>query len=362
MTRDEPPGERTGFAAGGLVPTPEHFALFVGTGSARDAEAAEPSVEGPTARPTQLEPLACYLDDPAVTDVFVNGARGLWVDRGAGAVRDPLWRADDEAVRELALGLIGLGGRHLDEASPCVDVRLASGMRIHAVLPPISTGGTTISIRIPRVVRPTLEDLEKRGMFRSAPGSVAWLRSLVVERVNVLVTGAAGSGKTTLLAALMADVPASERIVTIEDVAELTIAHPHHVALEARQPNLEGAGGVGLARLVREALRMRPDRLVLGECRGEEVRELLSALNTGHDGGAGTVHASGLRDVPARLEALGSLAGLDDAALARQAVSAIGAVVHVARAPDGTRELAGAGRLHLDGGRLAIEEQSPWRA
>ena len=321
------------------------------------AEESRPSEHSP-----QLAPLAAYLDDPDVTDVFVNGSRGLWADRGAGAIRDPLWRADEDAVRELALALIGLGGRHVDEASPCVDVRLASGMRIHAVLPPISTAGTTLSIRIPWVVRPTLDDLDERGMFRTQPGSAEWLRSLVADRVNVLVTGAAGSGKTTLLAALLSAAPASERIVTIEDVAELTIAHPHHIALEARQPNLEGAGGIGLARLVREALRMRPDRLVLGECRGDEVRELLAALNTGHDGGAGTVHASGLREVTARLEALGALAGLDDAALARQAVSAIGAVVHVGRAADGTRTLVGAGRLSLENGRLAIVEQAPWRS
>lgn len=310
--------------------------------------------------PPELAPLSAYLDDPTVTDVFINGERGLWVDRGAGAARDPLWRADEEAVRELALGLIGLGGRHLDEASPAVDVRLTSGMRIHAVLPPIATGGTTVSIRIPRVLRPTLDDLDRLGMFRAQSRALPWLCSLVADRVNVLVSGAAGSGKTTLLAALLAEAPASDRIVTIEDVAELTIAHPHHVALEARQANLEGAGGVGLARLVREALRMRPDRLVLGECRGDEVREMLAALNTGHDGGAGTVHASGLREIPARLEALGALAGLDDVALARQAVSAIGAVVHVARARDGTRALVGAGRLELSDGRLSIVETAPW--
>ena len=313
-----------------------------------------------TPHPPALEPLAAYLDDETVTDVFVNGPRGLWVDRGSGASRDPAWRADEDAVRELALGLIGLGGRHIDEASPCVDVRLESGVRVHAVLPPVATCGTTISVRIPRVVRPTLDDLAGHGMFRAHPGTIGWLRSLVADRVNVLVTGAAGSGKTTLLAALLAEAPASDRIVTIEDVAELTIAHPHHIALEARQPNLEGAGGIGLARLVREALRMRPDRLVLGECRGDEVREMLAALNTGHDGGAGTVHASGLREVPARLEALGALAGLDDAALARQAVSAIGTVIHVTRTADGSRELTGAGRLCLDDGRLGIVEQAPW--
>lgn len=352
------------------MPAFEHISRPAGTGLVRERdsagrrEATASAASEPPAvseHPPQLAPLAAYLDDPDVTDVFVNGSRGLWADRGAGAIRDPLWRADEDAVRELALALIGLGGRHVDEASPCVDVRLASGMRIHAVLPPISTAGTTLSIRVPRVVRPTLDDLDERGMFRTQPGSAEWLRSLVADRVNVLVTGAAGSGKTTLLAALLSAAPASERIVTIEDVAELTIAHPHHIALEARQPNLEGAGGIGLARLVREALRMRPDRLVLGECRGDEVRELLAALNTGHDGGAGTVHASGLREVPARLEALGALAGLDDAALARQAVSAIGAVVHVGRAADGTRTMVGAGRLSLEHGRLAIVEQAPWR-
>ena len=176
----------------------------------------------------------------------------------------------------------------------------------------------------------------------------------VAARTNVLVTGAGGAGKTTLLGALLAEAPATERIVVIEDVAELRIPHPHVVGLVTRQPNLEGAGGVDLPRLVREALRMRPDRLVLGECRGPEVRDLLAALNTGHDGGAGTLHANSLADVPARLEALGALAGLDDRALARQAVSAIGLVVHVERR-GGVRRVAGFGRLGLDAaGRLSV--------
>jgi pilus assembly protein CpaF len=185
------------------------------------------------------------------------------------------------------------------------------------------------------------------------------LQQLVAARENLLVTGAAGSGKTTLLAALLSSAPERERIVTIEDVAELRIRHPHHVRLEARQANLEGAGGIDLARLVREALRMRPDRLVVGECRGAEVRELLTALNTGHDGGAGTLHANGIEDVPARLEALGALAGLDDTALARQVVSAIGVVIHIARGGDGARRVAGMARPVLVDGRLGMEEV-PW--
>lgn len=307
-----------------------------------------------------LAPFVAYLDDPEVTDLFVNGSAGLFVDRGSGPLRAREWRATDEEVRDLAVALIAAGGRHIDDAAPCVDVRLDGGIRVHAVLPPIAPAGTAISIRVPRLSSAGLDDLRESGMF-DAP-THRHLDDAIAARRNILVSGAAGAGKTTLLAALLRQAPAHERIVTIEDVAELQIAHPHHVRLEARQPNLEGAGGIGLARLVREALRMRPDRLVVGECRGDEVRELLSALNTGHDGGAGTVHANGLRDVPARLEALGALAGLDDRALARQAATAIDLVLHVERRRDGARRLAAVGRPIVDSnGRLAIEEV-PWSA
>ena len=302
-----------------------------------------------------LEPLRRHLADPEVTDVFVNGAEGLFVDRGRGAERMPDWAATEEEVRALAVGLIGLGGRHLDDAAPLVDVRWEHGARVHAVLPPVACGGAVISIRLPSPEVPTFDELASRGMF-DAVGADR-VRELVASRANVLVTGATGAGKTTLLAALLGLVPPSERIVTIEDVAELRIRHPHHVRLEARQPNLEGAGAVPLSRLVREALRMRPDRLVVGECRGEEIRELLTALNTGHDGGAGTVHASGWRDVPARLEALGALAGMDDHAVARQVVSAIGAIVHVARDADGIRRVSGIARPTVTAGRLDVEER-----
>jgi len=305
-----------------------------------------------------LAPFAAYLEDPDVTDLFVNGASGLFVDRGAGAVRAPEWRAAEEDVRELAVALIALGGRHLDDAWPCADVRLEDGLRVHAVLPPVAPAGPVISIRVPRLDRPDLAALQVGGMFDA--GLRVWLEGAVARRENLLVTGAAGAGKTTLLAALLGCAAPTERIVTIEDVAELRIDHPHHVRLEARQPNLEGAGGIGLARLVREALRMRPDRLIVGECRGEEVRELLSALNTGHDGGAGTLHANGLHEVPARLEALGALAGLDDHALARQAASAFDLVLHVERGPGGSRRLTAIGRPIIGAsGRLGIEEV-PW--
>jgi pilus assembly protein CpaF len=322
----------------------------------RDADVSRERAEPPPVRADVLAPFARYLDDPEVTDLFVNGAAGLFVDRGDGPRRVREWRAAEADVRDLAVSLIGAGGRHIDDATPCVDVRLDGGVRVHAVLPPVAHAGTTISVRVPRLVLPDLDDLVARGLT-DADG-LARLEALVADRVNVLVTGAAGSGKTTLLSALLSRAPESDRIVTIEDVAELRLRHSHHVSLEARQPNLEGAGGIDLSRLVREALRMRPDRLVVGECRGAEVRDLLSALNTGHDGGAGTLHASGLADVAARLEALGALAGLDDRALGRQVVSAIGCVVHLGRGGDGRRRIVGIGTPALDDGRLVIRESS----
>ena len=303
--------------------------------------------------PVEFGPLAVYVADPAVTDVFVNGPGQVWVDRGSGPVRVPGDLLDEPEVRALAVSLLSLGGRHIDESSPCVDARLHDGIRVHAVLPPISPVGTLLSIRLPRIGVWGVDDLDGAGFFPA--GTLDLVRSHVVARRNLLVTGAGGSGKTTLLGALLGLAKPSERIVAIEDVAELRVAHPQFVSLEARQANIEGAGALGLARLVREALRMRPDRLVLGECRGEELRELLSALNTGHDGGAGTLHANSLADVPARLEALGALAGLSESAIARQAVSAIDVVLHLEQA-DGVRRLAQVGRLRVGRrGRLEAE-------
>ena len=293
----------------------------------------------------EFGPLAPFVSDPAVTDVFVNGPAQVWVDRGEGAALQHSISLDEGALRDLAVRLIGLGGRHIDEATPCVDVRLHDGIRVHAVLPPISTVGTLLSIRLPRVELLGLGDLAAAGFFSTV--DLATVADLVVRRQNMLITGAGGSGKTTLLAALLSSAAPGDRIIAIEDVGELRVAHPHFVSLEARQANLEGAGQLGLERLVREALRMRPDRLVLGECRGAEIRELLSALNTGHDGGAGTLHANSLDDVPARIEALGALAGMSPMAIARQTVSAIGTVLHLERDRD-SRRLAQIGHFELD--------------
>lgn len=299
--------------------------------------------------------LAPLVADPRVTDVFVNGG-GVWADRGSGAQRQPALELDVDAARALAVRLIGLAGRHVDESSPCVDARLGDGVRVHVVLPPVAAAGPFVSIRLPALEPWSLDSLASTGFLPGRMG--ARIAGLVAQRRNVLISGAAGSGKTTLLSAMLGVAPPADRIIVIEDVGEIRVAHPHVVSLQARQANLEGAGEIGLARLVREALRMRPDRLVLGECRGEEIRELLTALNTGHDGGAGTIHANSLGDVAARLEALGALAGLSPEAVGRLTASALHAVVHVERGPGG-RRVAAIGRPALDAsGRLVIETSS----
>lgn len=304
-----------------------------------------------------LGALTPLVSDPAVTDVFLNPDGSVWSDRGGGIERMAGVVVPPGAARELAVRVIAAGGRHVDEATPCVDVRLDGGVRAHVVLPPVARGGAAVSLRVPGRETLDLAALERRGLFAEVPRRR--IEELVARRANVLVSGAGGSGKTTLLAAMLGAAPADERIVVLEDVAELRPMHPHVVSLEARQANLEGAGAVGLAELVRQALRMRPDRLVIGECRGAELRELLSALNTGHDGGAGTIHANSLHDVPARLEALGASAGMGAEALATQAVSAIDAVLHLERRRAG-RRLVAIGAVERDAaGRLAIRVEGP---
>jgi pilus assembly protein CpaF len=296
-------------------------------------------------------PLQPLLDEPGVSDVLVNGPDQVWVDRGAGLERSPV-RVPD--VRALAVRLAAAGGQRLDDAAPVVDACLPDGTRLHAVLPPVAAGGTLISLRVLRRTAFRLDELVAVG---SVPLPVAGvLRGLVVARASLLVSGATGTGKTTLLATLLSVVDPRERIVCIEEARELAPTHPHVVHLVARRPNVEGAGEVDLVALVRHALRMRPDRLVLGECRGAEVREVLTALNTGHQGGCATVHANALADVPARLAALGALAGMSPQAVAAQAVSALDAVVHLRR-DGGRRYVAQVGTVvHGPGdGRWRVE-------
>ncbi|CCH15492.1 Putative type II secretion system protein E [Micromonospora lupini str. Lupac 08] len=273
-------------------------------------------------------PLAPLLADPEVTDVLVNGVR-VWVDRGAGLHQVAVPVGSVEDVRRLAQRLIASAGRRLDDGSPYADARLPDGTRLHAVLPPVATEGPYLSLRTFRHRPFTLDELVRQG---TVPRPVApLLAAVVAARLAYLVTGGTGSGKTTLLNTLLGLVPATERIVLVEDAAELQPGHPHVVGLQARTANVEGTGVVSLGDLVRQALRMRPDRLVVGECRGAEVVDLLAALNTGHDGGAGTLHANTPSDVPARLEALGMLGGLPRAALHAQVVAALQVLLQVRR-------------------------------
>jgi pilus assembly protein CpaF len=277
-------------------------------------------------------PLAPLLADPAVTDVLVNGVQ-VWVDRGAGLQRAQVAIGGPDEVRRLAQRLAASCGRRLDDGQPYADARLPDGTRLHAVLPPVATTGPYLSLRTFRQRPFTLDDLVQHG---TVPRDVApLLAAVVAARLAYLVTGGTGSGKTTLLGTLLGLVPPTERIVLVEDAAELRPVHPHVVALQARTSNVEGAGAVGLTDLVRQALRMRPDRLVVGECRGAEIVDLLGALNTGHDGGAGTLHANAPADVPARLEALGMLGGLPRAALHAQVLAALQVVLQVRRTARG---------------------------
>ncbi|HEY8722025.1 TadA family conjugal transfer-associated ATPase [Pengzhenrongella sp.] len=282
-------------------------------------------------------PLQELLEEPDVTDVLVNGPRDVWVERAGRLERVDVDLGTPQDVRSLAVRLAAAGGQRLDDASPVVDARLPDGTRLHAVLPPVAGGGTLLSLRVLRRRAFTLGELVAAGGV--APACEPVLRGLVAERANVLISGATGTGKTTLLATLLSLVPPTERIVCIEESGELEPDHPHVVRLLARRANIEGVGEVGLPDLVRHALRMRPDRIVLGECRGAEVREVLTALNTGHEGGWATVHANAAADVPARLEALAALAGMSSESVAAQAASALDAVVHLRR-DGGQRYLA----------------------
>ncbi|MGH3347700.1 MAG: TadA family conjugal transfer-associated ATPase, partial [Nocardioides sp.] len=281
-----------------------------------------------------LEPL---LRLPGITDVLVNGPDEVFVDRGAGLERVDVRLPDDDAVRRLAQRLAATVGRRLDDATPFVDARLADGTRCHAVLAPVARPGTTVSLRVPS--RRPLSLAELVGAGTLTDDGARLLTSVVRQRLAFLVTGGTGVGKTTLLASLLSLVDPAERVVLVEDMSELRPDHPHVVGLEARPPNVEGAGEVTVRTLVRQALRMRPDRLVVGEVRDASVTDLLAAFNTGHDGGCGTLHANSAADVPARVEALALAAGWSREATHSQLAAAIDAVIHLGRRSDGTRVL-----------------------
>lgn len=299
----------------------------------------------------RLEPL---LSLPGLTDVLVNGPRQVLIDRGHGLELTDVQFDSDEEVRRLATRLAASVGRRLDDACPFVDARLADGTRLHAILGVLADPGTCLSLRVPARRSFSLDDWVANG---SIPASMAQiLRGVISSRVAFLVSGGTGSGKTTLLAGLLRLLPADQRLVIVEDSRELAPDHPHFVRLECRPANSEGAGAITMTDLVRQALRMRPDRLVLGEVRGGELCDLLTALNTGHEGGCGTVHANSVPDVPARLEALAALGGLGREACHSQVAAALRVVIQVSRLPDGRRTVSQVGVVRRRGdGPVTIE-------
>lgn len=301
-------------------------------------------------------PLQDLLDEPDVTDVFVNGTSGVWVDRGHGLERAALPVGGPEDVRRLAVRLAANAGRRLDDASPYVDAVLPGGVRVHAILPPLVEQAAHISLRVPSREQLDLAQLERSGSLTSEVAEL--LRDVVRAKVAFVVSGGTGTGKTTLLGAMLTEAAPTERLVIVEDVRELSLQHPHAVRLEGRSANVEGVGEVALVTLVRQCLRMRPDRVVVGEVRGAEVRELMAALNTGHEGGCGTVHANALPDVPARFEALGALAGMSPEAVRTQLRSAIRVFIHLERTATGRR-------LHsigvLSGGHRGLSVEIAWQ-
>lgn len=292
---------------------------------------------------TGLGPVDVLVRDPQVTDILVNGPSEVWIDRGAGLVPAGVGFRDEAAVRQLAVRLAAQAGRRLDDAVPHVDARLPGGQRLHAVLPPLSVRGTAISLRIPRGRRFTIDDLVAAGTVDDA--GAEWLAALIRSRCAFLISGGTGSGKTSILGALLGLVPGTERIVIVEDTCELAPDHPHVVSLESRPPNVEGVGEIPLRALVRQALRMRPDRLVVGEVRGAEVVDMLAGFNTGHEGGCGTVHANSAAAVPDRLVALALAADMSLAGVWAQMTAGLDVVVHLSRRPDGRRVVAELGVL-----------------
>ncbi|MEW6472710.1 MAG: CpaF family protein [Actinomycetota bacterium] len=293
--------------------------------------------------------LEALLADPEVSEILLNGGGRAFVER-AGRLEPVSVDLDESGVRRVVERIIAPLGLRLDRSSPMVDARLPDGSRLHAVLPPVAVDGTCVAIRRFGPRRRALTD------FGLTPVGVGLLRWAIAAGWNVLVSGGTGAGKTTLLNVLAGELPPQERIVTIEETAELALGQPHLVRLEARPPNAEGAGAVPVRALVRAALRLRPDRLIVGEVRGEEAFDLLQALNTGHSGSLCTIHANGPAEALARLESLVLLArtGLPVDAIRAHIRASIDAVVHIARYPDGSRRIEAIAELSGPTGLRAL--------
>ncbi|MGO4490779.1 CpaF family protein [Arthrobacter sp. 2YAF22_2] len=286
-----------------------------------------------------LGPLQKFLADDAVTEVMVNGPDKIYVERGGKLFLTGSRFTSEEHLRRIIERIVTKVGRRIDESSPLVDARLSDGSRVNAIIPPLAVNGASLTIRKFGQVPLTVNDLISFGTI--SPEIAELLNSCVLARLNVIVSGGTGTGKTTLLNVLSSFIPADERIVTIEDAVELQLQQEHVVRLESRPRNIEGKGEISIRDLVRNSLRMRPDRIIVGEVRGGETLDMLQAMNTGHDGSISTVHANTPRDAIARLETLVLMAGMDLPlrAIREQIASAVNLIVHISRLRDGTRRV-----------------------
>lgn len=303
-----------------------------------------------------MGPLQPLMEDPSVTDILVNGPASVWVDREGRLERSTVQFDNEEHLRRFVDRFVGSHGKHLDSSNPAVDAKLPDGSRLHAVIPPLSPAGTVVSIRRFRQTHASLHDLLKSQMLSKEMADT--LRRAVRSRINMIFAGGAGAGKTTLLNAVSEFIPDSERIVTIEDSAELALRHHHVVTLESRQENSEGRGKHDLRSLLRHALRMRADRIIVGEVRGNEVFEMLQAMNVGHDGSLSTIHANNPQQALKRIE---TLALLSDTQAPREAIkdmvdAAVGMIVHVGRDASGKRRVLSMVELLLKDGDRQLRE------
>ena len=285
------------------------------------------------------DPLAELLRDPSIDEVMVNGASEIWFERAGKLERSPLSYRDAGVLRDVCVRLVARAGRRLDDASPMVDARLADGSRLNVVLPPLAPDGPLLTLRRFAAIPFTLGDLVERGSLTA--DDAALLRVCVLTRRTIVIAGGTSSGKTTLLGALATEIPSTERIVTVEDAAELRFERPHRVRLEVRQANVEGRGSVSIRELVRNALRMRPDRLIVGEVRGGEALDMLQALNSGHAGSLTTVHANAPADALRRIETMALMGDVElpHRAVREQVASAVDLVVQLVRTSQGERKV-----------------------
>lgn len=302
-------------------------------------------------------PIQPLLDDPDITEVMVNGPEYVYVERRGKIIRTPIRFVDDNHVMRIIERIVAPIGRRVDESSPMADARLPDGSRVNIIIPPLALNGPCITIRKFFRRRLTMEDLIKFGTV--TPNFAIFAEAAVKGRANIVVSGGTGSGKTTLLNILSGYIPSDERIITIEDAAELQLQQEHVVRLEARPPNIEGKGAIRIRDLVINALRMRPDRIVVGEVRGGEALDMLQAMNTGHDGSMTTLHSNSPRDTLARLETMVLMAGMDLPlrAIRQQIAAAVDLIIHVSRMRDGSRKVVAATEvLGMEGDTILLQD------